>query len=176
MKVVVLSSLMVLLLAGPALAWSEPDDVRGVPWGATQADLRLKLSQAGDAVTCPSPQMCVTQRALFDKIPVKITYFFPNDGKLAVAVLTFRTGEYVHVRQAFDGRFGGPTSTREEAIEPMACTKAVNEIADWSGERVTISLRQYATKTEGRAMIVFKSLAESPAPAKDTDAEPKRDG
>lgn len=172
----VVLTLIMLLLASPALAWNEPDNVHGVPWGATQDELRLKRSLAGDAVTCPSPQMCVTQRTLFDKIPVKITYLFPNDGKLAVAMLTFRTGEYVHILDAFVGRFGQPEAKREEAIEPQACTKAVNEIADWSGERVTITLRQYATKTEGRATIVFKSLAESPLPVKDTAVDPKRDG
>lgn len=151
-----LALLLLLTLAAPALAWNEPDSVRDVPWGATQEELRAQLQRAGEIARCYSPQHCVSLRVSVGPVPVNIQYVFPKDGKLEMAILTFPSGNYQKLRAAFVERYGAPTSVRQEKIQGQGCTTAT-EVVEWSGERVVIDLRRFATKNAGRATITLKA-------------------
>jgi hypothetical protein len=148
---------ILLTLATPALAWNEPDSISGVRWGATQGDLRVQLQRAGETVRCDSPELCVNLRASFGSVPVDIKYIFPKDGKLEMVILTFRPADYRKLRAVFVERYGEPMSAREEAYG-SGCMKPTNEIVEWSGERVVMDLRRFASMSEGRATIMLKAL------------------
>lgn len=148
---------LLLTLATPALAWNEPDSVSGVQWGATQEDLRVQLQRAGQTLRCDSPETCVSLRTSFGSVPVDIMYIFPKDGKLEMAIVTFRPAEYRKLRAVFVERYGAPMLTRKET-SGLGCTEGPNEIAEWSGEHVVIDLRRFSSKNEGRATIMLKVL------------------
>jgi hypothetical protein len=161
---------LLLTLATPAFAWNEPDSISGVQWGATQEDLRVQLQRAGEPLRCDSPEICVSLRTSFGPVPVDITYIFPNDGKLEMAIVTFRPTEYRKLRDVFVERYGTPMSTRKEK-SGRGCFQTTNEIAKWSGERVVIDLRRFNSKSEGRATIMLKELRD-----RDTEKEQKEQG
>ena len=150
---------LLLTLATPALAWNEPDSISGVRWGATQEDLRVQLQRAGETVRCDSPELCVSRRASFGAVPVDITYLFPKDGKLEMAIVTFKAPDYRKLRAVFVERYGEPMSPREEPFG-RGCARPTNEILEWSGERVVIDLRHFASNNEGRVTIMLKSMRE----------------
>ena len=166
---------LLLTLATPALAWNEPDNVGGVPWGATQEDLRVQLQRAGEAVWCDSPELCVSLRASFGSLPVNITYIFPKDGKFEMAILTFSPTDYRKLRAVFIERYGEPVSARTET-HGSGCAKATNEIVMWSGERVVIDLRRFGSKNEGRATIMLKALRDRDTVDAGPEKEPKEQG
>jgi hypothetical protein len=153
-------ALLVLTLATPALAWNEPDSIGGVPWGATQEDLRVQLQRAGQTVRCTSPELCISRRASFGQVPVDVTYLFPKDGKLEMAIITFRSVDYRKLHAVFVEQYGAPMLTREELYGHGCAEEAINEIVEWSGERVVIDLRHFSSKKEGRATIMLKALRE----------------
>jgi hypothetical protein len=99
----------------------------------------------------------VSLRASFGPVRVDIRYIFPKDGKLEKAILTFRPVDYRKLHAVFVEQYGAPMSTREYTVG-RGCTKATNEIVEWSGERVVIDLRRFGSKNEGRAMIMLKAL------------------
>ena len=166
---------LLLTLATPALAWNEPDGVGGVRWGATQADLLIQLQRAGETVTCDSPGTCVSRRATFGSVPVDIMYIFPTDGKLEMAIVTFKPAEYRKLRDAFVERYGAPMLARKEK-DGRGCAQTTNEIAEWLGERVLIDLRQFNSKNEGRATIMLKALRERDSVDGDREKEQKEQG
>ena len=156
---------LLLTLATPALAWNEPDSISGVRWGATQEDLRVQLQRVGETVRCDAPELCVSPRASFGPVPVDIMYFFSKDGKLEMAIVTFKPAEYRKLRDVFVERYGVPMSARKEKSGP-GCAQTTSEIAEWSGERVMINLRQFNSKNQGKATIMLKTLRE-----RDTEKE-----
>jgi hypothetical protein len=150
---------LALLLATPAYAWNEPNDIQGVPWGATQATLQAKLQETHDPVQCDSAEFCNTGKVNFGPVRVSIAYFFPKDGQFEMAVISFNPSDYNRLLTVFLKRYGQPASTREERMQvPKTCSTTSNRLAQWAGDRVLIDLRQYASPTEGRATIMLKTL------------------
>lgn len=147
---------LLLIIAPPAFAWNEPDGVLGVPWGATQAELRVKLQHTGETPTCVSPDLCGGVRTKLGDVPVGVQYMFPKAGKFEMAVLSFKPDDYRKVRSALIQRYGTPTSTRLEPARIPGCGAKYNDVAEWSGERVVIKLRRYSSRSEGRATIMLK--------------------
>jgi hypothetical protein len=163
---------LLLIIAPPAFAWNEPDGVLGVPWGATQEELRVKLQHAGQTPACASPELCGGIRTTFGDAPVGIQYIFPKAGKFEMAVVTFKPDDYRKVRSAFIQHYGVPTATRLERARIPGCGAKYNDVAEWSGGRVVISLKRYNSKSEGRATIMLKALGEAEgAGGKSPDAE-----
>jgi hypothetical protein len=165
---------LLLIVAPPALAWNEPDGILGVPWGATQEELRAKLQHAGEPPKCLSAESCSGVRTTVGTVPVGVQYLFPNNGKFELAVFTFKPEDYRRVRLAFIERYGAPTASRVEPARAAGCKGKLNHVAEWSGERVLIKMNQYNSRTEGRATIMLKAArdsegtdAESDKPAKD---------
>ena len=165
---------LLLTFATPALAWNEPDSIGGVQWGATQEDLRVQLQRAGQTVRCDSPEACVSLRTSFGSVPVDIMYVFPKDGKLEMAIVTFRPAEYGKLRAVFVERYGAPMLARKEK-SGVGCGETTNDIAEWSGERVVIDLRRLSSKNEGRATIMLKALRDRGTVDADREQEPKKE-
>jgi hypothetical protein len=166
---------LLLTLATPALAWNEPDSVGGVQWGATQEDLRGQLQRAGQTIRCDSPELCVSLRTSFGSVPVDITYIFPKDGKLEIAIVTFKPVDFRWLHAVFVERYGAPMLARKEK-SGVGCGETTNDIAEWSGERVVIDLRRFGSKNEGRATIMLKPLRERDAVDADQGKEQKEQG
>jgi len=162
-------ALLLLLIARPALAGGEPDGVLGVPWDATQADLRSALQQGSDTVRCDSPEICRIMRARLGAVPVSVTYFFPKDGKFEMAILTFDTADYEKMVALFVDRYGDPGSARQDQVQLSGCSAAItNTFLEWTGKRVVMDLRKFESKSEGRATIMLKALRDREAAAAST--------
>jgi hypothetical protein len=166
-------AILVMIIAPPAFAWNEPDGVLGVPWGATQEQLRVKLQDAGQTPSCASPELCGGVRTLFGDAPVGVQYMFPKAGRFEMAVVTFKPEDYRKVRSAFIQRYGAPTSTRREPARIRECGVKYNDVSQWSGDRVVINLKQYSSRSEGRATIMLKAIGEGESTGgKSHEAEP----
>jgi hypothetical protein len=165
-----------LIIAPPAFAWNEPDGVLGIPWGATQEEFRVKLQHAGQTAACASPELCGGIRTTLGDVPVGIQYLFPKAGKFEMAVVTFKPDDYRKVRSAFIQHYGTPTVTRLERARIPGCGAKYNDVAEWSGDRVVISLKRYNSKNEGRATIMLKALGQGEnTGGKSPDAESARE-
>jgi hypothetical protein len=103
----------------------------------------------------------------FGSVPVDILYVFPKDGKLEMAIISFKPAEYRKLRDVFVERYGAPMLARKEK-SGRGCAQVINEIAEWSGERILMNLRRFNSKNEGRATIMLKALRE-----RDTEKEQK---
>jgi hypothetical protein len=166
---------LLLFIAPPAFAWNEPDGVLGVPWGATQDELRVKLQDAGETPSCASPELCGGVRTKLGDVPVGVQYMFPTAGKFEMAVVTFKPDDYKKVRSAFIQRYGMPTTTRVEPARIPGCAVKYNDVSEWSGERVVIRLRRYTSPSEGRATITLKTLRDESTGGKPEDSESTKD-
>ena len=159
-------AVLLLLIARPALAGGEPDGVLGVPWDATQADLRSALQQGSDTVRCDSPEICRMTRARLGTVPVNVTYFVPKDGKFEMAIITFDPVDYEKLVALFVDRYGDPGSARWDQVQLSGCSAAIrNTVLEWAGSRVVMDLRNYESRTEGRATFMLKALRDRDAAA-----------
>src|SRR5215472_6300664 len=153
-------------MAPPAFAASEPDGVLGVPWRATQADFRSALQRSADTVRCDSPEICRMTRARLGTVPVNVTYFVPKDGKFEMAIITFDPVDYEKLVVLFVDRYGDPGSARWDQVQLSGCSAAIrNTVLEWAGSRVVMDLRNYESKTEGRATFMLKALRDRDAAA-----------
>ena len=120
-------------------------------------------------------ELCVSLRTSFGSVPVNITYFFPKDGKLEMAIVTFKPVDYRWLHAVFVERYGAPMLARKET-SGLRCGEITNDIAEWSGERVVIDLRRFGSKDEGRATIMLKALRDHNTVDTDRGKEPKEQG
>ena len=102
-------------------------------------------------------------------------YIFPTDGKLEMAIVTFKPAEYRKVRAVFVERYGTPMLARKETSGQGARGLPMR-IVEWWGERVVIDLRQFNSKNEGRATIMLKALRDRGTVDGDRDKEQKEQG
>jgi hypothetical protein len=166
-----------LVLAGgivsSALAFKEPDDFRGVPWGATEKALRDKLGEAsahgfeGCQTYSPEDRWLGNRYCLgafpLAGIPVDAVYSFRANRFVRVN-LTFPAQDFDRLAAIFVERYGPPTSSTRERYKTKGGAEAVNEILKWSGPRIAISLERYGSRiTNGSARIVTRSELEESA-------------
>ena len=137
-----------LTLATPAVAWNEPGDFRGVPWGASVEAAKAKVP----TLTCIPPEgPC---REFFELGPATVYSFWTfRNGGLDQVDLTFVAHQYPEVKSIFIARYGEPTARRTQPIG-SGDRRVENEILEWTGERMSIELRRFHRGTEQGAGTV----------------------
>ena len=155
-----LAMTLVVVAAGTALAWDEPDAVRGLTWGASQEDLRRVAKDRGEpAPLCAAaaPHETCTHGAEIGSVRATIHYRFRDD-KFVSASLGFLPTDFSLIRTIFVERYGEPTKRREERFQTWSRQKAMNPVVVWEGRRVIIELRMYGrTLSTGLAEIALRS-------------------
>jgi hypothetical protein len=153
-------------LVNCVLAFDEPDGFRGVPWGATEEQLRDKVSVVGGRCEeYPRNDRWRGDRyceAIFQigGVDVEALYAF-RSGKLVRVNLDFRSSDFDHLAAIFVERYGAPTGTTQEPYKTQGGLETTNKILRWTGPNVIISLRQYAGRiTNGSAALMTKADAE----------------
>ncbi len=142
-----------LLGVAVSWAWSEPETVKGVPWGASVDEARGIFRMAGAP---PAEAFCYGMTCVWDTtlgaVPVRLVLEFPNR-RFARGVVQFKAGNYAAVRQHFIDTYGEPTDRRAPP------GPGGTERLTWSGNRVAIELRA-AADAEGRATITLKDIGD----------------
>ena len=113
-----LAMTLVVVAAGTALAWDEPDAVRGLTWGASQEDLRRVAKDRGEpAPLCAAaaPHETCTHGAEIGSVRATIHYRFRDD-KFVSASLGFLPTDFSLIRTIFVERYGELTKRREETV------------------------------------------------------------
>ena len=126
--------LCVLLLAvSDAFAFNEPDGFRGVPFGASEAQMRKTVTSAQCENHTPSDRWigdrsCVTEFRI-GSVAVDAIYYF-RGGKFVRVSLHFDPRDFGRLVEIFKARYGAPTASTADNLV-------------WAGEKVNVSLRRY---------------------------------
>jgi hypothetical protein len=147
-----------LAAAAPALAWNEPGEFRGVPFGASVEEAKQKVPTL---VCVPLMGSC---REFFELGSTTVYGFWTfRNGGFDQIDLTFPAGRYPDVKGVFIARFGDPTARRTQVIRP-GDPPLENETLEWAGERAHVELRRFHRGTEqGTATIRTRAGLEEAA-------------
>jgi hypothetical protein len=165
---------LVLLVAFPVVAFNEPSDFRGVPWGATQSqaqDILLKNWQPGSAPlgapTCtPAKGICM-QSGKLGPIEVTFGYTFRED-QFVSGIVLFKSADYPAVRRIFDERYGEPTKRWREEVRSKAGVPHEQEASLWKGAKVSVMLNRFGQRLDqGRAGVALNEIVEQDMAARE---------
>jgi len=158
MKILLLAgSLFLASLSYAAEPWQEPEDFRGLKFGASVEEMRAVF---GNKVP-PSPNMSNNPRIkdFFlsgDKIGAAQASFilgFLDDRFFHVHIM-FKSTDFSTLRTAFITRYGEPQSTRSTKLKTAMGAEYLDETLTWKGPTLMIELQKYAGKiSDGRAHI-----------------------
>ena len=141
-------ALALLLLASPALAWNEPENFRGIPWGATMPQAQGTLLKTWPAGVTPPD--CSRETGVCSHPgqlgPVEVTYLYSfKEDRFSFAEVRFQTIDYETVRRIFEERYGAPTLRH-------------GDLNSWKGESVSVLLQRIGSRPmEGLGLITVKS-------------------
>jgi hypothetical protein len=129
--------LLVVVLSAPALAWDEPSDFRGVPWGASVETVKEKIPEMScyESVACSGDLWVGTVKTY--------TRLLLRDGGLDAVIVAFPASDFATIKPIFIERYGQPTSTSTPEFQTKAGTRFENEVLLWVGKKVHVSLRRY---------------------------------
>jgi hypothetical protein len=135
--------LMILCLGAKVVcAWNEPTGFRGIPWGATVAQVQKQLP----TLTCDTrdPARCRGDLVIAG-VSVLTDISFCSTGMHAVS-MTFDSGQFFDIKQAFMDRYGKPTTWDSAPTEAsLFVWQSYPERLAWKGDTVTIALDKYGT-------------------------------
>jgi hypothetical protein len=149
-RISLVAVLCVLLLftTGIVLAFNEPDGFRGLPWGASEAQMRKTVN----ILACedyPKPErwqgerFCAAEFTIGD-VQVDAAYVFRGNKFVRVG-LSFPAQSFGRVAEIFQERYGPPTTKGRDVLE-------------WSGPNVAISVHRYLGQaTRGYAALTTRA-------------------
>lgn len=186
MKRTLIIAMGMILFATSALAFNEPKDFRGIPWGASEADVIAGLTleaarQRGytpeeverfkwsfrDRISCTEIPQKLFGDLLCSGLAIEIgparnieTSYTLRANRLVAVGLRFKPDQFSLLEEIFIQRYGPPTDTRETPFKTQGGLQSVNRVLWWLGKDVSIQLQRYAGKiTEGSARL--QTVAES---------------
>jgi hypothetical protein len=142
---------MALVAAPAALAFNEPDNFRGIPWGSTMDQAQETLLKTWPAGV--TPPHCSRETGVCGhpgKLgPVDVTYIYSfKDDRFSFAQVRFKTIDYDTVRRIFEERYGTPTLRQSDQNW-------------WKDENASVLLRRVGSRAmEGSALIALKSAVD----------------
>lgn len=166
-KVIVISFILLcmMLFAIPALAMkNEPDNFRGIPWGAKVPKNNIfggnkwKLRHYSLNVYHRDEEVTIGGV----KITSSIKYYFFEDVGFAWAIVEFSGREsYDKIRKACIENWGEPDGKRELAYTLAGSNKkALLLRSDWHGGKITVTLERDSETNEGSLSLYMKNLNE----------------
>jgi hypothetical protein len=172
--VVALCLLSHLAMSGDALAFNGPETFRGVPWGASEDDLRLKIGPTSEhgvwwkeCKDYPDGQRWIGDRRCLGTIQlgdatVRAEYKLRANRFIGV-LLSFSSRDFEWLATIFAERYGPPTTSAREQFKTLSGVEATNQIYRWSGPTIEITLQRFSGDiTEGSASLgTRKNMEES---------------
>jgi hypothetical protein len=145
--------LLFLAMAGTVLGFNEPDGFRGLPWGATEEQMRTNVG--GWCEDYPSTERWAGDRYCIVGFQItgidgKATYDFRRD-KFVRVNLRFESRDFDQLAAIFVERYGKPTSTTQEPFKTQGGLQTTNQVLKWTGPRVTIMIQRYSSSTRDGA-------------------------
>ena len=144
-------------------AWQEPEDFRGLKWGASPSEMYTIFPAAP-----VKPSLSYGERIkLFfvsnEKIGEVRTFFsigFLDDG-FAYVDISFKESDFTMIDQAFETRYGTPHAVRDVPVQTRAGAKFTNIVKTWNGPSLNIRLERYSNKiTDGHAVIAKRAYVD----------------
>jgi hypothetical protein len=151
-------------VAFTAQAFDEPDGFRGVPWGATEEQMRAVVSVRG-CNDIEAAERWNGDRSCYEKfdlagMPVNAVYTFRGDRFVKVTLL-FASRDFERIAAIFRERYGPPTDLKEEPFTTQGGLSATNQTAMWDGPTVAIRLRRFLSRiTQGSGSLSLRKEVE----------------
>jgi len=136
-------------MAGTVLGFNEPEGFRGVPWGATEKQMRSSVSSPPTCEDFPKAERWSGHRYCFTQFPigdviVDAMYRFRADKFVRVG-LHFAPKDFDRLGAIFVERYGPPTNKSRDAFV-------------WTGATTEISLHRYVgSSSQGYASIATQA-------------------
>ena len=146
---VAVAPFLVLAMAGTVLGFNEPEGFRGVPWGATEKQMRSSVSSPPTCEDFPKAERWSGHRYCFTQFPigdviVDAMYRFRADKFVRVG-LHFAPKDFDRLGAIFVERYGPPTNKSRDAFV-------------WTGATTEISLHRYVgSSSQGYASIATQA-------------------
>ena len=161
-------------IVSSALAFKEPEGFRGVPWGASEDELRDKLGETSAhgvlfdrCGAYPSEQRWLGDRFCAGAFPIggitlKAVYRFRVNRFVGV-MLTFRAEDFDDLVAMFRERYGPPTTSATEPFKTQGGLEGTNQLHRWIGPTIAISIQHFSGQiSEGAATLTTnRELQES---------------
>lgn len=155
----VCSTIVFLVVAGTraAIAWDEPDAFRGVPWEASEAQIKAAVPGLA-CMPAPAGNTMVGDRSCFATFSIGDVsvkgYFFLRRDRFVRVYITFDPKQFSALAGAFEERYGAPTRQSEDEMKTRGGLSFTNVTKEWAGQKVMITLKKYAGKySEGSAQL-----------------------
>ena len=147
MKIAILASIILLLgvinssYADTAKWEKEPDNFRGVTFGATEADV-IEIIPGLQCKDTKSGRSCYDP---YYKIGETITgcLLTFNEGKFNGVYIVFKTDDYNNIKSVFIDKYGEPMKSVDYDIKTRAGIKQENNKLLWHGDKLIVSLQKY---------------------------------
>ena len=148
-----------LLCALPARAAEAGFDIKGVPLGATEADLigRFPGIQCRDSPGITAERMCSVLKDSYGGAEASLLFALIG-GKVSNMSARFKSKDFAEVIGAMRERLGPPTSEKAETVTNRAGAKFENITFTWERGGEVATARRYAGALD-RASVVFLSEA-----------------
>jgi hypothetical protein len=157
------------LAISSAPAFEDPSHFRGVPWGASETELREKLSGVSEGPQgrlngirrCESYQekfLWVGDRSCdgafyIGSVSTQAIYSFRED-RFTNVLLRFAPENFSEIERVFLERYGPPTSQADLPIKTRGGAELMNRTLKWTGPVVVVWLQRYLGKvTESGASL-----------------------
>lgn len=138
--------LLATTVAFAAEPWKEPEDFRGLKWGASVSDMKTVFPKAS-ATTHQTWGDRVNGFMVHDhyigKIKTTLILGFLDD-KFSHVHIMFESKDYSVLRDAFEERYGAPLSKEQRQLKTALGVEHTNEILTWKGSTLQVQIQRYA--------------------------------
>lgn len=136
-----------LAVTSAALAFDEPRDFWGVPWGSALDDVKTVVAGQGRLECTATGRHCFRLGHL-GSAAVTFGYEFTVARRFVIGSIAFASRDYSAVRQAFVERFGSPTSADERPETTRGGATFTIGTVRWEGSEVVIILNNFGSPIE----------------------------
>jgi hypothetical protein len=158
------ASLVLVALTNAGEPWQEPEDFRGLKWGASVEEMRKVFPLENELREMRSvwaiPTLVGNRIKRFTVSNIKIgtarttLYIGFLDDRFAYVWINFNSRDFVELREAFITRYGPAHSMTVERLKNRMGAEFENPVLTWEGNTLAIRLANYSgTLTEGAAQL-----------------------
>lgn len=156
-------ALTIVGVSAAAESWQEPEDFRGLKWGASIPEMQQLYPKAMKLQRTFEGERIEGFSVFNQEIGSVKTSFVLGflDNRFAFAEIAFKSPDFMTLREAFVTRYGPAHSTREEKLQSRMGAEFTNQVLSWRGRTLSIYIAKYSGKvTDGTARISKHDYAE----------------
>lgn len=171
-----------LALSSPSFSQNDAFDLKGLPLGASVADLKAKFpeyycsSNAGNTISDTSCSLSPETKCLLEQSPYpdnktcrdavmnamtyagvqsNISLFFYND-KLGMVQITFGAKSFTEVTASMREKYGEPTSQKAEQLINRMGVAFENQTLEWKATGTTIQAEKFAGRIDKSSVKIIQ--------------------